>query len=175
VSRIKPCPKHTFTPFFPNKTFFLHLHIPPTRFHHLCRETRPYSSVEHAQTMAFPSTKHSKEQESGDEKETWCLSLPSLTLHTIVFLCVSFIHPTLEPSLTSIPSLPITSPSKPYFQHKHHRPTREKKMFESLRVVKLLYGCNNLPLFLLVVTIYHWIEKFFSIKTHENLLLLLLD
>ncbi len=150
--QVKPCPKHTFTPFFPNNTFFLHLYIPPTHFHHLCRETRPCSSVEHAQTMAFTSTKRSKEQVSGDEKETWCLSLPSLTLHTIVFLCVSSIRPTLEPSLTSIPSLPIPSPPKPYFQPKHYRPTRMKKMLESLRRAFLFLfssffiGCNNLPL-----------------------------
>jgi hypothetical protein len=122
--RVKPYPKHTFTPFFPNNTFFLPLHIPPTRCHHLCRETRPCSSVEHAQTMAFPTTKHSKEQESGDEKETWCLSLPSLTPHTIVFLCVSSIHTTLERSLTSIASVRIAFPPKPNFQHKHHCPTR---------------------------------------------------
>ena len=150
--RVKPSPKHTFTPFFTNNTFFLPLYILTKHFQHLCRETRPCSSVEHAQTMAFPTTKHSKEQESGDEKETWCLSLPSLTQHAIVFLCVSSIHPTLEPSLTSFPSLPNTSPPKPYFQHKHHRPTREKKMFESLRRAFLFnfssffIGCNNLQL-----------------------------
>ncbi len=124
--RVKPSPKHTFTPFFTNNTFFLPLYILTKNFQHLCRETRPYFSVEHAQTMAFASTKGCKEQVNGDEKETWCISLPSLTPHTIVFLCVFSIHPTLEPSLTSIPFLPIPPPPKPYFQHKHHRPTRVK-------------------------------------------------
>jgi hypothetical protein len=66
---------------------------------------------------------------SGDEKETWCLSLPYLTPHTIVFLCVSSIHNTLEPSLSSIPSLPIPLPPSHTFntnkvrmpQHNHQK------------------------------------------------------
>jgi hypothetical protein len=63
---------HTYTPFFTNNTFFQHLHTLPTHFQHLCRETRPCSSVEHAQTMAmaFASTKGSKEQVGVDKKET---------------------------------------------------------------------------------------------------------
>ena len=150
--QVKPCPKHTFTPFFPDNTFFLHLHIPPTHFHHLCRETPPCYNAEHAQTMAVYSTKRSKEPVRGDEKKTWCLNLPSYTRHTIVFVCVSSNHPTLERSLTRIPSLPIPPPPKPYFQPKHHRPTRGKKMLESLRRAFLFLfssffiGCNNLPL-----------------------------
>jgi hypothetical protein len=102
--------------------------------------------------MTYPSTKHSKEQESGDEEETWCLSLPSLTLHTIVFLCVSSIHPTLEPSLTSIPSLPIPSPPKPYFQHKTTARQEKKTFLKAFDELFLFHsssffiGCNNLPL-----------------------------
>jgi hypothetical protein len=112
TQRVKPSPNHTYTPFFTDNAFFRPLHTLQTHFQHLFRETRPCSSVDHAKTRAFASAKRSKEQVSKDEKETWCLSLPSLAQHTIVFLCVSSIHPTLEPSLTSIPSLPI-----PCIQH----------------------------------------------------------
>ena len=155
--QVKPCPKHTFTPFFPNNTFFLHLHIPPTHFHHLCRETHPCSSAEHAQTMAFYSTKRSKEQASGGKKKTWCLYLPSSTLHTIVFLSVSSIHPTLEPSLTRIPSLPIPYPPSHTF---NPNTTAQQEWKRCSKAFDELF-CSFFPLFLLVVTIYHWIDKSF--------------
>jgi hypothetical protein len=74
--------------------------------------------------QTFARTKGSKEQVRWDEKETWCLSLPSLITHTIVFLCVSSIHPTLVPSLTSIPSLPIPFPPKPKFMAKQAKKRR---------------------------------------------------
>jgi hypothetical protein len=49
-------------------------------------------------------------------------SLLNTTYHRLPL--VSSIHTTLERSLTSIASLRIPFPPKPYFQHKHHRPTR---------------------------------------------------
>jgi hypothetical protein len=150
--RVKPSPKHTFTPFFTNNTFFLPLYILPKHFQHLCRETRPCSSVEHAQTMAFASTKCRKEQVSGDEKETWCPSLPSLTPHTIVFLYVSSIHTTLEPSPTSILFLPIPPPPQAILSIPSPPETRVKRCWKAFDELFLFHfssffiGCNNLPL-----------------------------
>ena len=83
------------------------------------------TTIQQRKALAFASTKGSKEQVTGDEKETWCLSLPSLTPHTIVFLCVSSIHSTLVPSLTSIPSLPNPSPPKPKFMAKQAKKRRD--------------------------------------------------
>ena len=51
-------------------------------------------------------------------------SVLDLTPHTIVFLCVSSIHTTLERSLTSIATVRIAFPPKPYLQHKHQRRRR---------------------------------------------------
>jgi hypothetical protein len=82
------------------------------------------TTIQQRKALAFASTKGSIEQVTRDEKETWCLSLPSLTPHTIVFLCVSSIHSTLVPSLTSIPSLPNPSPPKPKFMAKQAKKRR---------------------------------------------------
>jgi hypothetical protein len=101
--------------------------------------------------------KHSKEQPAGDEKETWSPSLPSSKSHSIVFLCVSSIHPTLEPSLTSIPSLPNSSPPKAILATQTPPPDKGEKMWESLR--RAIF--SSFPLFSLVVTIYNWIAYFF--------------
>ncbi len=120
--------KLTYTSFFTTNTFFPTLHIIQTHYQHLCRETRPRLSVLEAQKKACRSTK--KQQRSGGlrQKMTWFRLLPSFKPNPFMFLCVFSFHPTLEPSLTSIPSLPILFPPKPYFQHKHHRPTRVKNV-----------------------------------------------
>ena len=87
---------------------------------------------------------------SGDEKETWCLSLPYLTPHTIVFLCVSSIHNTLEPSLSSIPSLPIPLPPSHTFntnkvrtpQQQREKRKEEERFFFSFSIVHPLQIFN---------------------------------
>ena len=76
----------------------------------MTRQDKGHSFQEQKENTTQHKTTQNKGRVSGDEKKTRCLSLPNLTLHTIVFLRVSSIHTSLEPSLTSIPSLPIPSP-----------------------------------------------------------------
>jgi hypothetical protein len=92
------------------------------------------TTIQQRKALAFASTKGSIEQVTRDEKETWCLSLPSLTPHTIVFLCVSSIHTTLEPSLTSIPSLPISFPPQAILSTQRLPPDKSKCHYTLVRV-----------------------------------------
>ncbi len=48
-------------------------------------------------------------------------------------------------------------PPKPYFQHKHHRPTRVKKCGKAFDEL----FCSRFSLFSLVVTMYHWFAYIF--------------
>ena len=63
---------------------------------------------------------------------------------------------------------------KPSFHPKHSCPTECREVGKA---VHELFWCffGRFPLVLLVVTIYHWIEKILLIKTLENLLRLLLS
>lgn len=106
----------------------------------------------------------------GDKKETWCRSLPSFITHPIVFLSVSSIHPTPEPSLTITPSLRIPLPPNPSFHHKLNSPTRGTRSAKAND--KLFWP--SFTMFSLVVPIYHWIQTNFLHQKPTNLLCLLL-
>ena len=101
---------------------------------------------------------------------TYLLHTTSLRLH----LCLLYpSHPRAFPNMHSFPSN-SSPPPKPSFHPKHSCPTECREVGKA---VHELFWCffGRFPLVLLVVTIYHWIEKILSIKTLENLLRLLLS
>ncbi len=97
-------------------------------------------------------------------------SLLNTTCHRLPLCFLYPSHPRAFPNQHSFPS---NYPPPPSHTSNTNTTTRQEQK-RCLKAFDELF-CSILPLFLLVVTIYHWIEKFFSIKTHENLLLLLLD
>ena len=98
---------------------------------------------------------HSKVQVGGDKQTEWCMALSFFKPHTFVFLCVSYIHPAPERSLTNTPSLPFHHPPKPSFHHKHTSTTEVGRGWGNFRRAFLFFlflfsavfcCCNDLPL-----------------------------
>ncbi len=105
-----------------------------------------------------------------NKNDSWFHTHPSLKTHPYVFLWVSSIHPAHAPSLTITPSLRILPPPPPpSFNPKLNCQTGGTTSGKP----SMTFFWSSFPLFLLVVTIYHWIELFLSINIAVNLWYLL--
>ncbi len=146
--RVRTSPNPTYTPSFTSNTFFRTLHTLPTHFQHLCRDACPCFSVRQRSNKGICQHRNTaKNNGLGTKRQHGSYHFPP-THHIHSSSSVSSIHPTLEPSLTSTPSLRIPSPPKPSFQHKHRRPTGVKrcgKAFDELlfQFYSVFIGCND--------------------------------
>ena len=123
---------------------------PQTTYQHIyniCAATHALVSAKTTlKQRNLPAQKHSKEQWVGDQKATWSLSLPSYKSHSFIFICVSSIHPTLEPSLTCTPSLRIPLPPPAILSPQTQLPDRSEKSGFLFQFSSIFIGCNDLSL-----------------------------
>jgi hypothetical protein len=169
--RVRTIPNPTYTPSFTANTFFRTLQTLPTHFQHLCRDACPCFSVDDAQTKAFASTETLQRTMGWGPKGnmvpiTSLLHTTSLRLHLCLLYPTS--HPRAFPNLHSFPS--NSPPPQAILSTQTPPPDRSEKMRERLR--RAFLSC--FPLFLLVVTIYHWIAYKFYTKPYKILFSLLL-
>jgi hypothetical protein len=149
----------TLSPSNPTPFSDPYIHTIPTHKQHLCRDTGPCFSVEHAQTKARSSKK--TQQVTGGWGQTKNMFLFTSLLQT-ASLCLPLrllfpSHPRAYPNQHAFPSISPSpqAPSHPFTTSTHPQ-LRSGEVGETFDALFLSFS----PLFYLLVTIYHWIDFF---------------